>query len=85
MRAGSTQFSHMLVSKVKPAQTGASGWANSPFAPPALMRGDKEPMSGELAKGHLRLNPWTLKPLKTSSEDIAGRRDFCKREVCKEE
>lgn len=48
MRASSTQFSHMLVSKVKPAQTGASGWANSPFAPPA--QSDKEPMSRQLAR-----------------------------------
>lgn len=50
MSASSTQFFHMLVSKVKPAQIRVSGWANSPFAPPALMRGDKEPMSRQFAR-----------------------------------
>lgn len=65
MSPNSTQFSHMLVSKVKAAQTRAS-----PFALPALMRGDKEPMSRQFAK---MFETQSLdSKASENSEDIAG-------------
>lgn len=74
----------MLVSKVKPAETRGSGWANSPFTPPALMRGDKEPMSKQFAK---MFKTHSLDSKASENKQVKTLMDeglFCKREVCKE-